>query len=203
MAGSGCGVFRCGRTRRRIGRGRNWPARAGEMFSSGLGRHCRRSRSQGWPAAPEKILNGRSERSERLVAHTTAPARLTSRYTPRIPPPRPTEPHLPPSPPRAGAALHCGPGEAPCTARLFSVAMTGGRARAYHADPCTAVPIMWSRRHLTRIGRLVRCRAGGRSWRRLLRVSSVGRLPMVGLRRRWRRGAAGPLSSRGCRRGRG
>lgn len=36
VAGSGCGVFRCRRTRRRKGRGRNWAARAGKMFSSGF-----------------------------------------------------------------------------------------------------------------------------------------------------------------------
>ena len=68
-----------------IGRERNWLARPGKMFSSGLGKQLRRSRSPGSCRAREKILNGWSERSEKPVARTTAAARLTSRYTPQDP----------------------------------------------------------------------------------------------------------------------
>ena len=84
MAGSVCGVFRCGRTRRRN--------RPGAQLAGPGGQDVFQRLCNTEPAKPvpwifriqEKILNGWSERSERPVALPTAAARLTSRYTPRI-----------------------------------------------------------------------------------------------------------------------
>ena len=71
-----------------IGRERNRTARAGKMFFSGQKKGTAPAKpAPGLPAARKKILTGRSERSERPVALPTAPAKLTSRDTPRTPPP--------------------------------------------------------------------------------------------------------------------